>query len=259
MNPDLIESLITPKTTALLPVHVYGIPCNVEKIEKIADTYGLRILYDAAHCFGVKFNNESITSYGDLSILSFHATKVFTTFEGGAIVTNDEKLKKKIDFLKNFGFADEITVVAPGINAKMNELQAACGLLQLENIDEQIERRKEIVTLYRDELRNLRGIKCYEDFDNVRHNYGYFPILIDENKYGKSRDAVYDEFKKQNIYLRRYFYPLISQFPTYRSLPSAKADHLPVAEKLTRQILCLPLYGDLKEKEVRKITNLLKS
>jgi len=257
INPDKIEALITPKTTAILPVHVYGYPCNVEKIQKIADTYGLRVIYDAAHAFSVKLNNNSIANYGDLSILSFHATKIFNTFEGGAIVTNDDKLKQRIDFLKNFGFADEITVVAPGINAKMSEFQAALGLLQLDNIDDEIKRRREIVNFYREKLTGVKGIKFYNDFKNVKHNYGYFPVLIDQNEYGSSRDKVYSKLKQNDIFARRYFYPLISQFPTYRGLPSASAGNLPVAEKITKQILCLPVYVNLNKNDIIRIVSLL--
>lgn len=257
INPDKIEALITPKTTAILPVHVYGYPCNVEKIQKIADTYGLKVIYDAAHAFGVKLNDNSVSNYGDLSILSFHATKIFNTFEGGAIVTNDDKLKQRIDFLKNFGFADEVTVVAPGINAKMSEFQSAFGLLQLDIVDDEINKRREIVNFYRERLTGVKGIKFYNDFENVKHNYGYFPVLINHKEYGKSRDEVYNKLKQNDIYARRYFYPLISQFPTYKGLPSAAAGNLPVAEKITMQILCLPVYGELNKKDADKIVGLL--
>jgi len=256
INSNKIEALITPKTTAILPVHVYGNPCDFIKIGEIADTYGLKVIYDAAHAFGVNFNGKSILNYGDMSILSFHATKVFNTIEGGAIITNDKKLKERIDFLKNFGFADEVTVVAPGINAKMNEIQAAFGLLQLKNIQIEIQKRNEIAKSYRKKLANIKGIKIFDDFKGVKHNYSYFPILIQKD-FQKSRDQVYDLLKKNNIYSRRYFYPLISQFPMYRELASASANNLPVAEKITKEILCLPIYGNLSEMHVEKIVQLI--
>ncbi len=253
-----IESLITPKTTAILPVHIYGNPCNVKRIQDIADTYGLKVIYDAAHSFGVKINGDSILNYGDLSVLSFHATKVFTTFEGGAIICHDEKMKKRIDFLKNFGFADEVTVVAPGINAKMSEFQAALGLLQLKYINKAIEKRKKIAYTYRKCLTDVKGIRFLNDIEGVKHNYAYFPIFINQKEYGKSRDEVYEEFKKHNIYSRRYFYPLISQFPTYRGLPSASPENLPVAERITKEILCLPIYPDLNFTYIKKIVKIIR-
>ena len=258
LNPEKIEAAITPKTTAILPVHVYGNPCRVERIAEIADTYGLKVIYDACHAFGVSFNGNSILNHGDLSVLSFHATKVFTTFEGGAIVCHDEKTKKRIDYLKNFGFAGETTVVGPGINAKMNEFQAALGLLQLKYVDKAIKDRKKITDLYRKNLRDIKGIRFLYDIKGVRHNYVYFPILIDHKEFGRSRDEVYEELKKHNIYTRRYFYPLISQFPTYKGLPSATSDNLPVAEKITKAILCLPIYPALDLKIVAKICMLIK-
>ncbi len=258
MNPDKIEALITPKTTAILPVHVYGNPCNVERIQEIADIYGLHLIYDACHTFGVKINGNSVCNFGDLSVLSFHATKVYNTFEGGAIVCHDEKTKKRIDNLKNFGFAGEITVIAPGINAKMNEVQAAFGLLQLKYIDEAIEKRKKIATFYRENLAGIEGIKYLEDIDGIRHNYAYFPILIDENTFRKSRDEVYDLYKENNIFTRRYFYPLISQFATYKGLDSAKPENLPIATKITNQVLCLPIYPDLEIETLEKIVELIK-
>lgn len=257
LDPEKIEAAITPKTTAIMPVHVYGNPCDVEKFQKIGDTYGLKIIYDAAHAFGVTMNDQSILNYGDLSVLSFHATKVFNTFEGGAIICHDEKTKQRIDFLKNFGFADEVTVVAPGINAKMNEFQAAFGILQLKYIDKEIEKRKEIAVKYREGLSGIEGIEFLSDIKNVKHNYQYFPILIDGQAYGKSRDEVYEFLKQKNIYSRRYFYPLISQFPTYRGLPSASANNLPVAENVARKILCLPMFGDLEHKSLVNIINIL--
>jgi dTDP-4-amino-4,6-dideoxygalactose transaminase len=258
INPDKIESLITPKTTAILPVHIYGIPCNMEKINSIAETYGLKVIYDAAHAFGVKKNEKTILLSGDMSILSFHATKVFNTMEGGAIVTNDDKMKKRIDYLKNFGFADEVTVVAPGINAKMNELQAVLGILALEMIEHEIEKRKKVANRYRKNLAGIKGIKLFYEIKNIKHNYSYFPILIDQELFGKSRDDIYFALRKKEIYARRYFYPLISNFPTYRGLPSAESSNLPVAEKISSQILCLPIYGNLESAIVDKICLIIK-
>ena len=254
LDPAKIEAAITPKTTAILPVHVYGNPCNVEEIQRIADTYGLKVIYDAAHAFGVKYKGIPVVKYGDLSVMSFHATKVFNTFEGGAIICQDERMKKRIDFLKNFGFADEVTVVAPGINAKMNEFQAALGVLQLKYVDGYIQKRKEITNVYRDRLKNISGITWFDrDFPDVLHNYSYFPIMIDEQRFGKSRDQVYEGLKQFGIYTRRYFYPLISEFPTYRGLPSAAPANLPVSEHIARNVICLPIYPDLTMEEVDRI------
>lgn len=258
LNPEKVEAAITPQTTAIMPVHVYGTPCNLDEFQRIADTYGLKLIYDAAHAFGVKVNGQSILNFGDLSVLSFHATKVFNTIEGGAIICHDLKTKQRIDFLKNFGFADETTVIAPGINAKMNEVQAAYGLLQLKYVDNYIEKRKEITQLYREKLRDISGIRIMEDMEGVVHSYTYFPILIDKEKYGKTRDEVYAELKSQNINGRRYFYPLISQFPTYRGLPSAQKENLPVAENITEQVICLPIYPELDFKTINKIIMVIK-
>ncbi|MCD6204683.1 MAG: DegT/DnrJ/EryC1/StrS family aminotransferase [Candidatus Marinimicrobia bacterium] len=258
INPENIEALITPKTTAILPVHVYGNPADVDKIQKIADTYGLKVIYDAAHAFGVKVNGNSILNFGDLSVLSFHATKVFNTFEGGAIITNNEKMKHRIDFLKNFGFADEVTIVGPGINGKMNEFQAALGLLQLKSVDENINKCKVLVEYYRQKLAHIPGINFIENFENTKHNYSYFPILVDKVEYGKDRDAVYEHLKRNNIYARRYFYPLISQTPTYRGLPSARPGNLPVAEKIVKQVICLPIYPDLDLENVERICKIIR-
>lgn len=258
LDPEKIESAITPKTTAILPVHVYGNPCEVERIQKIADTYGLHVIYDACHAFGVKINGTSICNFGDMSVLSFHATKVFTTFEGGAIICQDEKTKRRIDFLKNFGFADQVTVVAPGINAKMNEFQAALGLLQLKYIDEMIEKRKRIAEIYRKELKSIEGIRYLTYKKGVKYNYQYFPILIDSKKYSRSRDEIYEELKKYKIFSRRYFYPLISQFPTYRGVPSANANNLIEAEKITKQVLCLPIYPGLQDSSIDRIIEAIK-
>jgi len=257
MNPDKIEALITPKTTALLPVHVYGNPCKVEKIEKLADTYGLKVIYDACHAFGVASKGKSVLNFGDLSILSFHATKVFTTFEGGAIICHDEKMKKRIDFLKNFGYADETVVVGPGINAKMSEFQAALGVLQLKYIKKTVENRRKRAALYRKKLSSVEGIKMLSEPADVSANYQYFPIFIDQELFGQTRDEMYTEFRRQNIFVRRYFYPLISQFPTYKSLPSAASSNLPVAEKITKEVLCLPLYADLPEESIDRICGII--
>ncbi len=258
INPEKIEAAITPKTTAILPVHVYGNPCNVNKIQAIADTYGLKLIYDACHAFGVSVSGNSVMNFGDISVLSFHATKVYTTIEGGAIVCHDEKTKKRIDYLKNFGFANETTVVAPGINAKMNEVQAAYGLLQLKYVDNNIEKRKRITQIYREKLKDLKGIRILNDIEGIRHNYAYFPILINASEYGLTRDEVYERLKERNIFGRRYFYPLISEFPTYKGLPSSAPDNLPVSEKVANQVICLPIYPDLEEDVVVKITEILK-
>jgi dTDP-4-amino-4,6-dideoxygalactose transaminase len=257
IDPEKVEAAITPQTTAILPVHVYGNPCNIERLQEIADTYGLKLIYDAAHAFGVKLNGTSVLNFGDLSILSFHATKVFNTIEGGAIICHDEKTKKRIDYLKNFGFAGETTVIEPGINAKMNELQAAYGLLQLKHVDSYIAKRREIANAYREQLSDIQGISFLSNMDGVEHTYPYFPILVDATIYGDTRDELYERLKTKNIYGRRYFYPLISQFPTYRGLPSAAAHNLPVATRVADQVICLPIYPDLGVKFVKKICNLL--
>ncbi|MEI6749281.1 MAG: DegT/DnrJ/EryC1/StrS family aminotransferase [Bacteroidota bacterium] len=245
-----IEAAITPNTTAILPVHVYGNPCNVKAIKEIADIYNLKVIYDACHTFGVTVKDIPILNFGDLSVMSFHATKVFNTFEGGAIVCHDETMKKRIDNLKNFGFAGETTVVAPGINAKMNEVQAAMGLLQLKTIDANIEKRKQIAELYRNELSGIEGLRFLDDISDVKHCYSYFPILIEKDTFGKSRDAVYETLKEHNIYGRRYFYPLISQFPAYKGLDSAQAGKMPIAEKITEEVICLPIYPELDKSRI---------
>lgn len=256
LDVDKIESLITPKTTAIVPVHVYGNPVDVEKLEKIANTYGLKIIYDAAHAFGVEKNGQSILNFGDLSILSFHATKTFNTIEGGAIICHDKKTKQRIDYLKNFGFADEVTVVAPGINAKMNELQAAYGLLQLNTIDEQINKRKIVANKYRELLENVEGIRFLNNIEGVKHNFSYFPIYVDKN-YKLTRDELYKKLKDNNIIARRYFYPLISDFPTYKSLSSASHDKLPIAVKTANEVICLPIYPELEEESINYIHDLI--
>ena len=257
LDPEKVEAAITPQTTAIMPVHVYGNPCNLDRFQQIADTYGLKLIYDAAHAFGVKINGNSVLNYGDLSILSFHATKVFNTIEGGAIICPDEKTKKRIDYLKNFGFAGETTVIEPGINGKMNELQAAYGLLQLKYVDEYISKRKQISKIYRTQLSAINGVRFLEDIVGVDHSYSYFPILIDKEKYGKTRDEVYEKLKSKNIFGRRYFYPLISQFPSYRGLISAKSENLPIAELIAEQVICLPIYPDLDHILVKTISSII--
>ena len=259
IDPDKIEALITPQTTAIMPVHVYGHPCNTDKIQDIADKYGLKVIYDAAHAFGVKVNDKNLLLEGDMSVLSFHGTKLFTTFEGGAIISKDEQLKKRIDYLKNFGFADELTVIAPGINGKMNEFQSVIGLLSLEIVEEEIANRKKAAQTYFELLKSVKGIKVFDNFDDYKYNYAYFPVLIDEDEFGVSREKVYDELKKNNIYARRYFYPLISNMPTYRSLPSAAKENLSVANKIGEQVLCLSIYGALKNFELKEIDRIIKS
>lgn len=259
IDPDAIEAAITPQTTAILPVHVYGNPCNINRINEIADTYGLKVIYDACHTFGVTVKGIPVLNYGDLSVMSFHATKVFNTFEGGAIVCHDEATKKRIDNLKNFGFENETTVVTPGINAKMNEVQAAMGLLQLKYIDEALVNRRIIAEKYREALKNTEGITLLQDFPDVKHCFSYFPILIDRVKYGMTRDDVYENLKKENIFGRRYFYPLISQFPIYKGLESAKAGKMPVAEKIAEEVICLPIYENLELETVQYISRLLRT
>lgn len=257
IDPEKIEAALTPKTTAIMPVHVYGNPCNMERIQQIADSYNLKIIYDAAHAFGVKKNGVSVLEYGDLSTLSFHATKVFSTIEGGAIICHDEKMKRHIDDLKNFGFRDETTVVAPGINAKLNEVQAAFGLATLSKVDDAIAHRKLIADIYRQGLRETKGISFIDDLEGVRHNYAYFPIFVDQKLYGKTRDELYFAMQKENIYGRRYFYPLISEFSTYRGLPSSKKSHLPVANKVAEQVICLPIYADLEIQDVKRVIDFI--
>lgn len=255
--PDKIEAAITPKTTAIMPVHVYGKPCDTERIQAIADKYGLKIIYDAAHAFGVEVNGRSILNAGDMSTLSFHATKVFNTIEGGALICHDEKTKKRIDYLKNFGFAGETEIVAPGINGKLDEVRAAYGLLNLKQVDAAIEGRRQVAIQYRIALQGVSGISFLEDIPGVRHNYAYFPIFVDEEKYGMTRDELYLKLKEQNILGRRYFYPLISEFSTYKGLESAKQDNLLMAHKIADSVICLPMYHGLDENSINSIVNLI--
>ncbi|MFZ6744162.1 DegT/DnrJ/EryC1/StrS family aminotransferase [Undibacterium sp. JH2W] len=256
LDADKIEAAITPQTSAIMPVHCYGRPCDVDRIQKIADNYGLKLIYDAAHAFGVQYHGNSLLNFGDLSILSFHATKVFNTFEGGAIVCPDAKTKQHIDHLKNFGFVDEVTVVAPGINGKMSEFNAALGLLQLKGIDAVLDARQKIATQYRSRLENVTGITCVGDIADSKPNHSYFPILV-EADYVMSRDALFQKLREHEIYARRYFYPLISDFPMYRGLPSASHQNLPVAREIASKVICLPIYPDLSEADVDRIADLI--
>ncbi|HEY8036067.1 MAG TPA: DegT/DnrJ/EryC1/StrS family aminotransferase [Methylobacter sp.] len=256
LDPDKIEAAITPQCTAIMPVHCYGHPCAVERIQKIADNYNLKVIYDAAHAFGVQHQNGSILNYGDLSVLSFHATKVFNTFEGGAIISPDAKTKQRIDHLKNFGFVDEVTVVAPGINGKMSEFNAAFGLLQLKGIDAALQKRKIIDTYYREKLADIKGIHCLTDSGETAANYAYFPILV-RSDYPLSRDQLFEKLRSNDIYVRRYFYPLISDFPMYRGLPSAAQSNLPVASKVANEVICLPIYPGLTIEQIDSVIELI--
>lgn len=286
MDPDKIEAAITPKTTAIMPVHCYGKPCDVRRIKEIADKYGLKVIYDAAHAFALEIpknesdykvafdeaNNvfnpsqaakkvdvetESILNWGDMSTLSFHATKVYNTIEGGAMIMHDAETKKRIDYLKNFGFADETTVVGPGINSKVDEMRAAYGLLNLKQVDAAIEARKKTADVYRDTLRGIDGLTFYEDMPGVKHNYSYFPVFIDAEKYGKTRDELYFNMKESNVLGRRYFYPLISEFSTYRGLESARKENLPNAQKMADSVICLPMHHELSEDDMERILELI--
>ena len=286
LDPEKIEAAITPKTTAIMPVHVYGKPCDVRRIQEVADQYGLKVIYDAAHAFGleipkeesdyrvafdeatnalspaeptkqVNVPTESILNWGDMSTLSFHATKVYNTIEGGAMVMHDEKTKKRIDYLKNFGFADEVTVVGPGINSKMDEMRSAYGLLNLKQVDAAIEARHQVAIKYREALRDVEGITFFDDMPGVKHNYSYFPIFIDAEKYGMTRDELYFKMKEVNVLGRRYFYPLISEFSTYRGLESARPENLPNAHKMANSVICLPMHHALTEEEIQRIIHVV--
>ena len=255
IDPNKIEAAITPKTTAIMPVHVYGKPCDIQHIQEIADKYGLKVIYDAAHAFGVETNGTSILNAGDMSTLSFHATKVYNTIEGGALVVHDEVTKKRIDYLKNFGFAGETEIVAPGINSKIDEMRAAYGLLNLKQVDVAIEARHQVAIRYRNALRNVSGISFFDDMPGVKHNYSYFPIFINADEYGIARDELYFKMREQNVMGRRYFYPLISTFTTYRGLPSAAPENLPEAHKMADSVICLPMHHALSEKDVERVLN----
>ena len=273
IDPDKIEAAITPKTTAIMPVHVYGKPCDTKRIKEIADKYGLKVIYDAAHAFGVEVPAEeyglepetwnlkpetvSILNAGDMSTLSFHATKVYNTLEGGALVMHDEQTKKRIDYLKNFGFAGETEVVAPGINSKVDEVRSAYGLLNLRQVDSAIEARHQVAIKYREALRKIPGIRFFDDMPGVRHNYSYFPIFVDAEKYGMTRDELYFKMKEQGVLGRRYFYPLISTFSTYRGLPSAAPENLPVATKMANEVICLPMHHTLSEEDIQRVLNVI--
>lgn len=258
IDPDKIEAAITPRTTAIMPVHVYGKPCDMKRIQHIADKYGLKVIYDAAHAFGVEVDGESVLNAGDLSTLSFHATKVYNTIEGGAMVMHDEKMKQRIDYLKNFGFAGETEVVAPGINSKMDEIRSAYGLLNLRQVDAAIDARRRVAIAYREALRDVSGISFFDDIPGVRHNYSYFPIFVDAGKYGMTRDELYAKMRAADVLGRRYFYPLISEFSTYRSLASANPDNLPNARKMADSVICLPMHHALTMEDVERIVSLIK-
>lgn len=266
MDPNKIEAAITPRTTAIMPVHVYGKPCDTKAIQDIADKYGLKVIYDAAHAFGVEVPAEEygleaydgkvlagILNAGDMSTLSFHATKVYNTIEGGALITHDEKTKKRIDYLKNFGIADEVTVVGPGINSKMDEIRSAYGLLNLKQVDAAIEARHQVAIRYREALRPVEGISFFDDMPDVKHNYSYFPIFIDAEKYGMTRDDLYFKMKSANVLGRRYFYPLISEFSTYRGLESAAPENLPNAHKMADSVICLPMHHALSDEDIQRV------
>lgn len=258
LDPDKIKSVLTKKTKAILPVHVFGHPCKHNQISQIAEENNLKVIYDACHSFGVKFQGKSILNFGDLSVLSFHATKAFNTFEGGAIISSSEKMKAKIDKLKNYGFVNEVSIEGIGINGKMNEFQAALGLLQLKYFEKQIAKRINIAECYKAGLKEIPGISCIPVMKGLENTYPFFPVLVDEEKYGNSRDYIYSELKKKNIFTRRYFYPLISDLPTYRKLPSAAKNNLQVADRISKQVLCLPIYSDLDTEIVLNIIEIIK-
>lgn len=257
LDPEKIEAAITPKTTAIMPVHVYGKPCDTKRIQQIADTYGLKVIYDAAHAFGVEVDGESILNAGDMSTLSFHATKVYNTIEGGAMVMHDEATKRRIDDLKNFGFHDEVTVVAPGINSKMDEMRSAYGLLNLRQVDAAIEARHQVAIRYREALRDVEGITFFDDMQGVKHNYSYFPIFIDAEKYGTTRDELYAKMKAAKVLGRRYFYPLISEFSTYRGCVGADKSNLPNAHKMADSVICLPMHHTLSQEDIERTLNIV--
>ncbi|MBR4041783.1 MAG: DegT/DnrJ/EryC1/StrS family aminotransferase [Bacteroidaceae bacterium] len=288
LDPEKIEAAITPRTTAIMPVHCYGKPCDVRRIKEIADTYGLKVIYDAAHAFALEIpkheadykrafdesrnalkpctpvkrelqtvETESILNWGDMSTLSFHATKVYNTIEGGAMIMPNEETKRRIDYLKNFGFANETTVVGPGINSKMDEMRAAYGLLNLKLVDDCIAARQQVAIKYREALRDVEGITFFDDMPGVKHNYSYFPIFVDAKAYGMTRDELYFKMKEQNVLGRRYFYPLISEFSTYRGLESADPKNLPNAHKMADSVLCLPMHHELNEEDLERIISCL--
>ena len=255
IDPAKIEAAITPRTTAIMPVHVYGNPCKTKEIQEIADRHGLKVIYDAAHVFGVEVNGESVLNAGDMSTLSFHATKVYNTLEGGALVMHDEETKKHVDHLKNFGFENDVTVVAPGINSKVDEVRCAYGLLNLKQVDAAIACRQKVAGKYREALRGVPGIRFFDDMPHVRHNYSYFPVFVNAEEYGLTRDELYFKLRAADIFGRRYFYPLICSFSPYRDLPSATPENLPVATKMADEVICLPMHQELKDMDLERIIN----
>lgn len=257
IDPDRIESLISPYTTAILPVHVFGYPCDIDAIETISKMYGIRVIYDAAHCFGVEVNDKPIGNFGDISMFSFHATKVFHTVEGGALTYRDSSLKERLELARNFGFKGEEKIVVPGINGKMNEIQAAIGILMLDLIKEEISKRKQLSVVYRKRLKSIPGIDFREDILDVKHNYYNFVITVNEKEFGANRDELYISLKKYNVFTRKYFYPLCSQLQCYKQLPSSSATNLPVAEKISSMVLSLPLYGTLDEEDIERICDIV--
>lgn len=259
IDPDKIEAAITPRTTAIMPVHCYGHPVKMKRIQEIADHHGLKVIYDAAHAFGVEMDGESVLNAGNMSTLSFHATKVYNTLEGGAIIMHDKQTKQHIDYLKNFGFAGETEVKAPGINSKVDEVRCAYGLLNLKQVDSAIAHRRRVAEIYREALRNVPGIRFYEDMPGVRHNYGYFPIFVDAKEYGMTRDALYFKLQSAGVYGRRYFYPLISTFSPYRNLPSATPENLPVATRIANEVICLPMHHALSEDNIERVVSVVKN
>ena len=258
MDPAKIEAAITPNTVAIMPVHCYGKPCKTKEIDAIAKMHGLKVIYDAAHAFGVRVNGESILNAGDISTLSFHATKVYNTIEGGALVCHSAEMKHQIDNLKNFGFRGEVTVEAPGINGKMDEVRAAYGLLNLKQVDAAIEARQKVANAYREALRDVKGIRFFEDMPGVKHNYSYFPIFVNAEQYGMTRDELYEKMKAENVYGRRYFYPLITAFEPYRDYPTAAASNLPIATKVADQVICLPMHHALSDEDVKRIIDCIR-
>ena len=257
IDPSKIEAAITPQTTAIMPVHCYGKPCDINAIQDIADRYGLKVIYDAAHAFGVEVDGDSLLNAGDMSTLSFHATKVYNTIEGGALVMKDEETKRKIDYLKNFGFRNEVEVVAPGINSKMDEMRSAYGILALRQVDDAIEARHRVAVQYREALKNVPGVRFFEDMPGVKHNYSYFPVFINAEEYGMTRDQLYFKLKESNVLGRRYFYPLISTFEPYRTLPSSAAENLPVATRIADEVICLPMHHELSEADVERVLDIM--
>lgn len=259
IDPQKIEPLITSRTTGILAVHVFGVPCDIEAIRKLATRYGLKVIYDAAHVFEVEMNGVGIGNFGDASVFSFHATKLFHTAEGGAVTTRNIRLKKKIDLLKNFGIKNEEEVIMTGINGKMNEIQAAIGLLVLNYREKERRKRKRILNTYGQCLRGLKGITFLDEQPKIKNSYQFFVIRINEKEFGRSRDYVYEKFKEYNIFTRKRFYPLCSDYPHYKDFPSADPSHLPVANKVSKEVLTMPFYGELSVNDVEKIGATLES